>query len=512
MQPPPQADAHDLCGATGSPFGPFDLQAYEHGDYKNAYARTMDLAGFNGLFPELPSFALPPLETAGRDAASAQTAPPYIPPVILKAIGWIESGWAQADYSVPYGGIGGVLASHDCGYGIMQITSGMQNVSGVPSLDQAMIGGHYAFNIARGARILADKWNMAPEWRPIVGNREANLIENWYYALWGYNGFAFKNHPLNADYQGARPPFSCAPDGDGFGHDRSQYPYQELILGCAGRPPLRSGTALWPAQELHLPDLSDAAFAQPLRLENWSPCSHDLQCAPMDIPTPNTNHTDPALASATRTQVLGAPALAVSPPALTLSTDGAQNPSATLTITNSGSSLLAWRATASAPWLRVSRFQGIALGADLGATAMEMTVSVDAAALPADGGTAAVTFESLYAAGAPAAVQVTVYRAPPPPPSAVWGDVDCLDGVNIGDAQKTARALIGLPLEAGPSCPRIGEQIMVDGTPRLWGDMDCGGAANIGDAQKLARLLIGLAAGQAADCPAAGSAVELARP
>ena len=51
----------------------------------------------------------------------------------------------------------------------MQVTSGMQNLTGIPNLDQAMIGGHYAFNIARGARILAEKWNLAPEFRPDRG-------------------------------------------------------------------------------------------------------------------------------------------------------------------------------------------------------------------------------------------------------------------------------------------------------------------------------------------------------
>ena len=58
-----------------------------------------------------------------------------IPPVLLKAIAWIESGWAQASYDPPvqYGQVGPVLSSHDCGYGIMQVTSGMQNVSGVPN-------------------------------------------------------------------------------------------------------------------------------------------------------------------------------------------------------------------------------------------------------------------------------------------------------------------------------------------------------------------------------------------
>src|SRR3990172_8717463 len=223
---PQTARASRLCSATGSAAGPFPFEAYEAADYRNTYARSLELAGFNQLFPEHEGFALPRLESGDRAAGSSQTVDPYIPPVILKSIAWIESGWAQASYDplVQYGEVGPALISHDCGYGIMQVTSGMQNVTGVPNLDQVMIGGHYAFNMARGARILADKWNMAPEFRPVVGNRDPNIIENWYFALWGYNGFAFKNHPLNPVYDPNRAPYTCV-------EDRAGYPYQELVLG-----------------------------------------------------------------------------------------------------------------------------------------------------------------------------------------------------------------------------------------------------------------------------------------
>jgi hypothetical protein len=234
--------------------------------------------------------------------------------VILKAIAWMESGWAQASYDplVQYGEVGPALVSHDCGYGIMQVTSGMQNVTGVPNLDQAMIGGHYGFNIARGARILADKWNLAPEFRPVVGNRDPHLVENWYYALWGYNGFAFKNHPLNPAYDPNRVSYSCGPDGDGFGHNAGGYPYQELVLGCAAHPPSRQGIPLWDPVEVHLPELYDPQFAGPLNTANWDPCSSSLACEAMDMPTPNANHTDPAVPGVTRSEVLGLPALQVS--------------------------------------------------------------------------------------------------------------------------------------------------------------------------------------------------------
>lgn len=250
----PPALATDLCSSTGSSAGPFDLLAYEARDWQSLYSTTLSLAGGNNLFPGDPDFGLPQLETGPRSAGSSQLVPPYIPPVLLKAIAWIESGWTQATAAVPYGGTGPALISHDCGYGIMQVTSGMQNTTGTPSLQQAMIGGHYGFNVAAGARILADKWNLAPELRPLVGDRNPAIIENWYYAVWSYNGFAFQNHPLNPSYPSwPRVPYSCGPSGDGFGHDRSQYPYQELVFGCMAHPPQPGGVRLWTPQDVSLP-------------------------------------------------------------------------------------------------------------------------------------------------------------------------------------------------------------------------------------------------------------------
>lgn len=410
---PGKVEASYQCSDTGSTAGPFDLQAYEAGDYKTTYARALELAGFNQLFPELPSFALPRIETGDRAAGSDQTTDPYTPPVLLKAIAWIESGWAQADYNVPYGGLGPTLISSDCGYGIMQVTSGMQNISGVPNLDQAMIGGHYAFNIARGARILAGKWNQSPEFRPIVGGRDPSLIENWYFALWSYNGFALKNHPLNPYYQPGRLPFSCGPEDDGLGHDRSQYPYQELVLGCVAHPPVKGGVPLWAPQEVHLPDLADPRFAGPLKLENWNACSYEAQCAAMDIPTPNTNHKDPTVVTITRAQLLGTPSAGLSTTSVALQAlPGGEGLPASVTIANNGSGVLAWRAAASASWIKLSRVQGVSLGADIGPVPSTVAITPDTSGLAPGTYTGQITIESLHGAGAPASVQVSVVNYP----------------------------------------------------------------------------------------------------
>ena len=374
------ASAGHQCANTGSLFGPFDIETYEAADYRDVYARTFELAAFNQLFPEHETFATADVETGDRAAGSEQLLDPYIPPVILKSMGFLESGWAQAAYVplVDYGEVGPVLNSHDCGYGIMQITSGMQNISGVPNLDQAMIGTHYAFNTARGAAILAGKWNQAPEVRPIVGERDPTLIEDWYYAIWGYNGWAFSNHPLNPAYPPTRVQYSCGASDDGFGHDRTQYPYQELVLGCAQRPPVRAEEQLWQPQEVHLPDLTDPIFADPLKLENWNACGFSLDCAAMDIPRPNTNHEDPTALTVTREEVIGEPVmgLATAGAGVTLPPDVISS-GPEFDVLNEGSGVLGFQVLSDSPWLKVAKPAGVALGEDLGGIGGTVRLTVD---------------------------------------------------------------------------------------------------------------------------------------
>ncbi len=396
---PQPAQASHLCGNTGSSQGPFDLETYEASDWRTKYARTMELAGFNRLFPDVSGFDLPQLETGSRSAGSGQLTDPYIPPTLLKAIAWIESSWAQADYSVPYGAVGPVLVSHACAYGIAQVLSGMQNTTNVPTLDQAMIGGHYAFNIARGARILAEKWNAAPTFRPLVGDRDPKTVEDWYYAVWSYHGFAFKNHPLNPDYPLPRPAYRC--DGT---QSRSNYPYQELVFGCMANPPVVAGVALWNPLAVTLPNLSQPAFS----LGSWTACSISQDCAAMDLVTPNPSHTDPANTSLSRIQVIGSPVLSVSTDnSMLLAPPGGESLPLQLTVANTGSGALSWRATASAPWLEISSYQGVSRGADLGLRTSSLVANADASGLTDGTYTAKIKFESLYAGNSPHEVSVT---------------------------------------------------------------------------------------------------------
>src|SRR3990170_3890086 len=302
---------------------PEDPTTYEGSQDRSLFLTGLDVAAFNMLLPGDPYFAVPPIETGLRDDRTTTEA--RVPAVLLKAIGWIESALTQAAADIPYEAIGPALVSFDCGYGIMQVTSGMTvplGERGYPSPQQALIATHFAYNIARGALILADKWNQAPENRPIAGtdtDGDPEIIENWYFAVWSYNGFTGpganrSNHPMDPIYGSwPRVSYSCGPSDDGLGHNRGNYPYTELVFGCASHPPQVNGDELWAPQPIDLPDLNDPRWSGPLALSNFV-----YPYENMDIPTPRTS--------------AGAAAAAATPQA-TPSEDGAATPTATATET-----------------------------------------------------------------------------------------------------------------------------------------------------------------------------------
>ena len=486
---PADVQATHLCPNTGSSAGAYDFVAYEAASLTNIYARTMELGAFNQLFPDVASFRPADIEGGPRSLGSDTKFAPRVTPGLLKAIGWIESSWNQATYSVPEGSVGAALISHDCGYGIMQITSGMQNTIGIPTIDHAMIGGSFAFNIGRGVQILIDKWNYAPEVRPIIGDRNSNILEDYYYAVWGYNGFAFKNHPLNPQYPAwPRVPYSCGPLNDGLGHDRSQYPYQELVLGCLAHPPVASGAALWPAQAVHLPELSDPAIAERLSAANWQACSVNYNCAAMDLPRPNPSNIDATALTVDRGQVLGFPTPFASPGTLSLSAlQLTQSSSVPVAIGNSGTGALAWRLSTTAPWIRLSRVQGVSVGSDLGSIPLSVSVWADAQNLPARIHKGDIIVESLYATQnyytIPVQLEVKAEQ--------FSGDFDCDADVDILDALTLLQEVVGL--EMPPDCTFVG-------------DVDCSGTVDILDVLALLKFTIGIPVNLPPGCPPIGGA------
>jgi hypothetical protein len=145
-----------------------------------------------------------------------------MPCVLAKSIGLVESSWRQ--FNASCGSSGPTIVSFDCGYGIMQITSGM---SGGAGFDPTRVAKEASYNIATGLKMMGGKWAATP----CVGDNEVDVMEDWYYAVWAYNGFCYCNNPNNPKFASPRPPYN----GPGT-LARANYPYQEIVWGVVQYP------------------------------------------------------------------------------------------------------------------------------------------------------------------------------------------------------------------------------------------------------------------------------------
>lgn len=105
-----------------------------------------------------------------------------IPPKILYGIAFQESTWRQFDAD------GDPLIGFDGkGIGIMQVTT-------VPAgVDVERLKTDLDYNIAVGADILVAKWGYAPTVFPFIGDGDPRCYENWFFAVWAYNGWVAGN-------------------------------------------------------------------------------------------------------------------------------------------------------------------------------------------------------------------------------------------------------------------------------------------------------------------------------
>ena len=247
---------------------PFDFDTHEVFDNAGLYLAAIELAAAGQVITSAttPSGAPHEMEYPGllrgtrAERVEGEPDPTLrIPPKLMKAIVWVESTFSHAHWHVPWGGVGRVVRSDDCGFGLGQITSGMENETGNPTTRQALVGTHFLFNLAEVARMLAQKWNA--DFAPIAGTGDPAVLEDWYYSLWAYNGLAAVNHPrfetdqenewLNHPLNPWRDPFrgevwhcrdELAPSwiDSGAGrplYDYGDYTYQERIYGCLRHPP-----------------------------------------------------------------------------------------------------------------------------------------------------------------------------------------------------------------------------------------------------------------------------------
>jgi hypothetical protein len=235
--------AEDCAGTNASAYQP------THEEARLAFLRAS--AGLLGAsYPRLP------LLLAGAPNATVVTG--SVPCLLPQAIGWIESGWRQAS-GTARGTIGPVLTGRGgCGVGVMQTSTGMRAPGQLPRPVQLAIASDYVYNIAYGVQLLGQKWNATPP----IGNADPTIAEHWYYAVWAYNAWSWRNNPNNPDFPWPRPPYSGA-------QPVTNYPYQELVFGLAANPPRVNGAPLWQPVALSLPDsgaigISPDAIPEPL--------------------------------------------------------------------------------------------------------------------------------------------------------------------------------------------------------------------------------------------------------
>jgi hypothetical protein len=215
-----------------------------------------------------PSFALPALETAPD--GDGNPTPGYIPPTLLKAIAWAETTWRHAGYEVPRGQTGRTVTSSSCAFGLMQVLTDMQ-IRDQPTARQTLIGTDYRHNLAAGARILAEKWNLAPAVTPVVRPRQPSALEDWYYAVWAYHCYGERctqlglhDNPDDPVHTWPRPAYNSPEQlASGGRFTRADYPYQELVYGLIQHPPRIDGQPVWRALPVKLPPQGTVSFPSP---------------------------------------------------------------------------------------------------------------------------------------------------------------------------------------------------------------------------------------------------------
>lgn len=181
---------------------------------------------------------------------------PFVPPYLLRIIGYVESGWKQFYLDKSDNKSKTVVSeAGDCGFGIMQITTRMQCRDPIPSsYDRDRVAYDWIYNIGTGALFLIEKWNSLHYY---IGENNPSVLDDWYYAVWAYNSgqkdvkASGVNNPNNPLYLEDRP----SADSDGFDPKHYSYPYQEFVWGYANNPPpVKDGNPGWERINLTLPD------------------------------------------------------------------------------------------------------------------------------------------------------------------------------------------------------------------------------------------------------------------
>ncbi|MCC7072624.1 MAG: hypothetical protein IT383_14950 [Deltaproteobacteria bacterium] len=229
------------------------------------------VSGTNQTVPELRELFVAIAERGGAadlptiadvEVGSARAAAPApFPCRLLPAIAATESSITQfCDAS------GLTVISFDCGFGIMQVTSGAASYPGLEARAD--------INVAAGANILAQKWNGNESYGGQFDDSDPALVESWYFAVWAYNGFVYGNNPNNPSFPASRPPYHGPAS-----LSRGSYPYQELVWGYLRHPLEKDGVLVVEPLEVSYPDPSTIPDQSGL--------------FSVDVPLPEPTHGDP---------------------------------------------------------------------------------------------------------------------------------------------------------------------------------------------------------------------------
>jgi MYXO-CTERM domain-containing protein len=137
------------------------------------------------------------------------------------------------------------------------------HVGETPAFDRARVAGDPTYNLATGTLILRDKWAATN----CVGDNQPDVVEDWYVALWAYNGLSYTNNPNNPNLTAGRGPYDPKAGGS--------YTYQERVLGWMEHPP---DAAHWPVLAPAYPDRGDIGAGTPPALPEPS-CASPTSCA-----------------------------------------------------------------------------------------------------------------------------------------------------------------------------------------------------------------------------------------
>ena len=128
--------------------------------------------------PRRPAPTSTPRRPRSAPSSNAAAVARVIPPKILYGIAFQESTWRQFDANGDP-----LIGSDGRGIGIMQVTT-------IPAgVDAERLKTDIDYNIAVGADILVTKWGYAPSVFPVIGDGDPRCYENWFFAVWAYNGW-----------------------------------------------------------------------------------------------------------------------------------------------------------------------------------------------------------------------------------------------------------------------------------------------------------------------------------